>query len=460
MLRFWTEHKRVTSPAYFPRYFAYAIPNGEIPDVPVANFITRLPLPTLDQAVDAFYEVAGDRTADTVSKLLTKLSHLTGQVDDPAARQLIPALARIGNTSGIDQIFLPYLVAQLTDQIAVREARADVAAQALDEAKKPLYKHYLLGAWEPSPEDIALDKELLPDAALPHLREQIIAPIRESAKQGPLYLTLPGEDALLHLRIWSWHSTPNEAQRHLEEIFGNDPAQAADFLLRVAPQLQAATLEGSVGADLQQRSDHHLYGNIAEVIPPARLTSFLRETFGGKLDSPPGDGDGEVPAEERVARRFVALFKSSGARSGGDAQPEVLDAADDKAGGAVGEPTSDVAGTGVVGVEPSPLPQAGADGAYRQGSQRGGDESERVERVRQLRDSVFRDESDGDRPLASLEEIANTYREMEAVHAGATEQERLAMRDSFGDVAQLFAFSGGDPDALDPDDGEPDPGEG
>jgi len=49
---------------------------------------------------------------------------------------------------------------------------------------------------------------------------------------------------------------------------------------------------------------------------------------------------------------------------------------------------------------------------------------------------------------------------MEAVHAGATEQERLAMRDSFGDVAQLFAFSGGDPDALDPDDGEPDPGEG
>jgi hypothetical protein len=80
--------------------------------------------------------------------------------------------------------------------------------------------------------------------------------------------------------------------------------------------------------------------------------------------------------------------------------------------------------------------------------------TERVERVRELCDSVFRDESDADRPDASLEEIANTYRSMGEVSVGATEQERPAMEDAFGDVAQLFAFCGGDPDDLDPDDDE------
>lgn len=80
--------------------------------------------------------------------------------------------------------------------------------------------------------------------------------------------------------------------------------------------------------------------------------------------------------------------------------------------------------------------------------------TDRVKRVRQLRDSLFRDKKDEHRPAATLAEMATVMRAIEELVTTARTSERAAMADAAGSVAQLIAFSGGDPDDLPPADAE------
>ncbi len=300
----WTEHKRLASPKYFPRYFAYAIPHDDMRDVPVADFIARLPLLSLEAAVEDFYEVAGGQSSGAISKMLDKLSVLTANISENAARQLIPMVARVGNREGVDPGTIMYLIRQMLDHIPSEEARIRLAEEALDEAKESLYKHYVFGSWERTDEDKALGKRPLPDRAARQLHERIAEPIRQLAREGPLYLARPGTEALLLLRIWKWHSSPNEVQSYLQDIFAEDARQAVIFLQRVAPP------EHPQDPLLRQMLDRRHYDSLSEVIDPPLLISFLKTAIGEVIEVWAEIGNDALSAQEHAAHRFVSHFRA------------------------------------------------------------------------------------------------------------------------------------------------------
>lgn len=306
----WFQDKRISSPAYCPRYFSYSIPRNDVPDAEVTALFEAARGGNV-QAVEDRLDVL--LTPLKARRLIEKLRTNEDVVEPVAAQTLAVVLAKLGrkipNPKGFAYFAEPpsqaaILISHLLRRISDRAARLEVAKTIASNAD-PLWFGVACLRWlhitdkPEKAESNALTKEEVAKA-----RAVLIGRIKDvAATREPLHGdNYPQEYSVLH--EWRRGEGREPVQAYLVSLFENDLDQVTKFLIAHASRSWGAN---EVVPRVGELRYEHLR-NIQLLIDLNVMANWVRRAGKGELDNPATHPDLAKPANERVPENFMYAY--------------------------------------------------------------------------------------------------------------------------------------------------------
>ncbi len=237
----WCKERRISSPEYCPRYFAFAIDRNDISEVEMSQLLDAAA--TQDHAgVKTLLtkHLSGQRARQTIGKL----RGIESDVNPLAAEVLAAGIASLGallpNPRALFSVGEPpsqaaILVSHLLKCIPPESGRV-AAAQRVMAVAEPLWFGAECMRWlyvTDKPEQ--QESNVIADDKVPLVRHTLVARIKKQAALGhPLFdPDVPHADSLLY--EWWRHEGREPVQQHLISVFDRDPSQVIRFLRSQAP---------------------------------------------------------------------------------------------------------------------------------------------------------------------------------------------------------------------------------
>ena len=303
----WEREQRVSTEAYFHRYFRYGIPPGDISDLEVTALLDvagQGDSAELDRRLRTMAEAGGMR------HLVTKLRRRDEIIDPGAAGHLALAVTRNGGLVPRERAMLisdwtfmqaGILVTRLAGRLPAGPEREELARQIVD-AADPLPFAFECLRWFRKGDSTPEAERVLPAECEEELGRRIAERIRGKAVEAPLYKTF-GPDTQRLLWLWNQHAGDREVGRYLAERLEGGADEVDALLGSFVGQAWGVESGLSHKADLNREE----YDAIARLIEPEIILSKLKAKYGSELESPEYYFGDEVRHERQLAHQFAYI---------------------------------------------------------------------------------------------------------------------------------------------------------
>lgn len=239
----WTRDKRIASPKYFQRYFDFGVPNDDISDVELNQFVDNLISQTEEKNVSTIKILVSNNREEL---FLQKVSLLVDDLEKDKAIKLAKAIALSGElfpTGDFAANFLfqspashaahllRYLLETITDEKHCIEIAVEIASTIT-----PLsfaYEYFRFAQYIGKDKNESEDDDKLTDLAKAVVNE-IVKRIEIEASEEVLEKRYPKNSANLY-RVWLFEK-PESVKEHLRKRFSENPQDAKDFIMSFAKQ--------------------------------------------------------------------------------------------------------------------------------------------------------------------------------------------------------------------------------
>jgi hypothetical protein len=305
-----TEEQRVASPKYFDRYFSYSLSDQELSDVELENFIGELkqvngkdPSEILGVFVD-FLSIGSTGT------LIEKLRARVELHNDKSALLLATILAMTADhfpRAQRGQIGLsPFQEAYFLIEDLLENQSPPYRRETVEEI---IAKGYLPFSARAIRSVIGSDdsESLFGDADNEYFLDKLVSRIEEEAEKQSLIDQYSGEvPAILHR--WKEARGKEELSNHLEQSLDENPDEALDLLLGVAPTVKSSS--GHRTAPFPGNFERRHYDPLKEFANPSVIYSALKDVLGEEVEAPLEYTDrlsSDDPDRVRIAKQFAAI---------------------------------------------------------------------------------------------------------------------------------------------------------
>ena len=323
----WSRDRRICSPEYCPRYFAYTIPRDDIPDAAIAALLETA---NHGSAAEVEAHIANWLDQSKAGRLIEKLRASEKIVSPPAAETLSHAIARIGdrlpNPRTFAQAAAPptqaaLLVSHLLRRIPDPTQRISAGRHAIQSAQPLWFAAECLRWFHVSDKPQDEDVDTYSTDTVSDMRSVLVERIKSDAAHGaPLF----DPDVPQQLRLlfdWRRATSRDEVGAHLLKVFRGDPPLVFRFLISFAPRGWSA---GSVTPHIADLTADRL-SDIEYIVDLDTLVDFIRKNCAGDFDNPDPFGGEIASTEQRLTAQFLFLVKQRKRKSESSA------AADDNA---------------------------------------------------------------------------------------------------------------------------------
>jgi KAP family P-loop domain len=299
----WAGQKKVCAERYFRRYFAYAVPNGDLSDARIRAVI--------GDAVEGNHDAVRERL-DAIAEQGAAAKLIEALYDSEPSLTLVEAEA-VANAIARNGHFLPrergpmivttrmhasFLVAKLLGKLPNNPERAENAQQLVQAAEPLPFAVELLRALrysakrEPAenifgePESQVADRTLAVRIARAH-------------SEQPIYTQFPADTP--HL-LWQWGlGDATQATASLIRRFDQHPEEMDAFI-------DSFIVEGWVmetGQPVRGWMRRETYDAIVDLVPAGYVLDNLRARFGAEIDTPSHSPDDGWTRPRKLAHNFA-----------------------------------------------------------------------------------------------------------------------------------------------------------
>jgi predicted KAP-like P-loop ATPase len=316
--RSWAKGKKVCSAEYFPRYFGYGLPKGDVPDQAIAGFIAAVS-GGLDEMVDDALETWAVQRA--IPKLIGKLRDYEESLPADAARRLALALARNGQKVPREQqqfiadttmMQAAILVAHLLKRIPKGAKRNAVAREVAASAKPLRFAAEILRWIRHDPRKPIADRIVAP-AVERELGRTVATRTQDACGDQPVY-RLFGGDTPFMLFGWRRYGDRSKLRAHLEGHIVGNPEEALAYIKTYLGRAWGMDSGLSVPSDF----DISGYESIKRAMNPAVVFDALRKRYGSVLDKPVFRHREDTPRDEALAHQYAVIHLRALGGSGSD----------------------------------------------------------------------------------------------------------------------------------------------
>lgn len=311
----WQRDKRICSQAYFDRYFAYAIPTGDISDVLIERFITYVETTTPKEICEYIRSIVDSKG---VKALLSKLRANVGRIQPKGLTSLALALSQLGDlfsrqappivgSSTFSEAGM--LVATLIENIPDHKSRLDVA-QRICAQGKPLGFPAECLRWLAIIEKKGNNQKLFTEDELNGLITKYAERIEIESERGVLYSD-HAEDAAALLYYWAEGGKIEQIRAYIEKTLQDDPSNVNAFLKVFITK--AWNMRSGLPVPGNLTSDS--YKLIVRYADPDAVYAALYRLYGDRLPQQYGETNEtheddeytELSPEMRIAYQFARL---------------------------------------------------------------------------------------------------------------------------------------------------------
>lgn len=305
----WAEQKRIASALYFPRYFTYDVPPGDVRDADLDALIARLgeqgpDVEEIAQRAVAVFEVAN------VDSVLRKLASRAAGADAAAAAGLAGVVAafshRFSDVGGFLGLSPLERAAMFVRDLIGRVQREDRASLVLDLARNVGHLPFLvyLIQWL-RPQADAAERAVVTEAECDSAGEALADRLLTLWRSGDAPRTLGGTTGA-SLHVCSLYGDGSALQECLQRLIDDD-INAAFALMRAF--LGRAWNENGVPfvPDLRREG----YDALAEYVDPAWLFTRLQERFGEDVGADVTSDPARSSADERLAHQYARIHRAA-----------------------------------------------------------------------------------------------------------------------------------------------------
>lgn len=305
----WTRDRRICSPQYCPRYFAYTVSSRDISDAEIADLVAAAR--NGDETRTAEILTTSMTNAKT-HKLIEKLRNIEKDIDAKAVEYIVIGIAKLAqnipdskamfNVSLSSQAGI--LISHLIGRLPSGASRLSVAKQVVTHAIPIRFGAECVRWLRVTDEEDKEDRNTLSEDEIRDVRLILVERIKKRSKKGePLFdLGVTNEKNLLF--EWQRAEGREPVQKHLLHVFQQDPGQIAKFLQSMAP---LAWTSGAASPHISDLNTNNL-DNIELIFDLDELASLIREHIPGPFDNMQIFPRNIEPLEKRLAEQFMFLY--------------------------------------------------------------------------------------------------------------------------------------------------------
>ena len=310
----WDEEQRVCSDKYFDRYFNYGIPNGDVADAKIKEFLMLIDNPTTTQN-GANKALAKLVTAGHPDTLVSKLRNKEEIYSRAAAEKLAYALVSLGSTlprprnSFLGDTFSSYVQSSILAVSLTRKSNDTVKMLKDFMTSAPLdYAEQLMRWIRVGTENQEKKEDFVPlmtDVELKEIGEQFANRIKDYAATNNLISDFAEE---LPSILWNWNNwgKKKDIEDYIKKAIIADINNANTFIVSYTGN------SFELGSGRRSRSEfrRESYNEIVKFTDPSLLMEPLKKIYGDDID----DNLGEFPhsrfnkneSEDRLtAKQFI-----------------------------------------------------------------------------------------------------------------------------------------------------------
>ena len=282
----WQESKRVTSSAYYNRYFSYGVPGGDVSDVQLENFLKSLPSLNGDEILRKLSDWLEDQSATT---LVQKLRANVDNVSESGATHLALSLAGIAECFPEDWGGFAFMstfeqaalyASELLKKFPDEADRLELSGKIVT-ASNPLVFAISMLRWA-GPRDTETTEPILSKGSIQVLFGLVAGRVENllGGLKEPIYTDVSTEKhATAYLSVLARNRGRESTARYLVSTFEKDDANVLKFLRRYA----SSWTDVSTGERTVRNIDAEAFDSISSVIDSDTLLIWLQSSLGEDL---------------------------------------------------------------------------------------------------------------------------------------------------------------------------------
>ena len=300
----WAENKRIASRAYYRRYFIYSVPEDDISDTEMEEFLEKIKNLNLDAVAAEIKKLIGNNRAEV---FISKLKKYEKGLSTDLAKKLSLAISKSGDIFHEPDILFSFLgpfsqaailISRLVKQVPKSEGRLDLAKEIVDKGE-PISFVSECFLWMRASKEHE-ENRIFTKEEEDCLGGIIVKRIEILSQKETIFISFPQATPRL-LSIWSDWGDKTKLLKYLTEVINADPKNAV--LLIKTFLSRGYSME--TGVRLKSDFERNGYDAIKRIIDPELLLNGLTKLF-GKLDDEAypylgdtkGDNDDKVLAQQ------------------------------------------------------------------------------------------------------------------------------------------------------------------
>lgn len=305
----WSKSRRVASKDYFSRYFSYSIPETDVSDIKLDQFLTMLMERPPEEVAIQFEDLVKTNNPDT---LISKLRLRATQINSRASAALAFLIADRGKLfPNPKQIFsfqgafsqAAMLISDLMLNISDQEERFRLA-EGLTIKAEPITFAAEVVRWFRGPDENARPNSFSKEEKS-SLRSLLASRIKGLSSKLDMFSEFPDDVGYL-LTIWSRYGVKKEVSLYLRTLLKKKPSLVEVLLFGFIP----ISYPLDMGIGKKEDFERDQYNLVSELIDPAEIVSILEKLFGNQIQVQeyPYHYQGDITGLE-VAQQFTCIHK-------------------------------------------------------------------------------------------------------------------------------------------------------
>jgi hypothetical protein len=306
----WAKEKHICVEDYFPRYFRYGVPVGDIADQLIDELLLAASRGELPKVNASFSTVKSQKAYPA---FIRKLRIREEAIPEAAAPTLVRALSqnskdlpREPSSMLTDWTIMQagILTSHLVQKIQSPQMRLQVIQSAISESDSLVYAVNVL-QWTRRTEEKGESHGFLEEGEISALTQIVVEKLMEAAQGTPLYRFL-GNDTPRVLLTWSWHGDQKALRNNVEKSVATEGAEGAEYLIQMCC---GKSWEMQTGIPSVSDVRRNVYDTVGKFADPEIIMGVLKKRYGSKLDNPSFYPGRDVPLGERLAIQFAYIHQ-------------------------------------------------------------------------------------------------------------------------------------------------------
>lgn len=303
--------KRVSSEAYFSRYFLYSVPDNDVSDTMVSLFLAELETLGEEEMDNRLSEMVNARSVD---RLVEKLRYMEEDLSEKVSKLLAKSISRSGHLFSNNLSFFSFLTtftqaailaSKLLRNVSFGDARLEASKAVICEGK-PLDFVVELFIWMTSDKDgeevesigFSVDEKV-------QLQQLIVEKIKQQAEQDVLYVTMRSPMPIL--LIWAEYGSREETNQYLKNTFENDKSHVVQFIKQSVNRRRTLGSNSESLAEFNQKN----YDDLKKIVDAEVIFHALKELFGEVLENSVYETHHIEPSDLDFGMQFAFVHKQA-----------------------------------------------------------------------------------------------------------------------------------------------------